>query len=157
MIVDHLNNWKAYFTSSSWEIIFTELCALNENTPETEKVIRGDDIILKIFSHTTIAADDMQAELESHKKYIDIHTIIVGRERIDWYPATSLKIIKPYDAAEDTMYYARQESAFISITMYPGMFALFGPSDAHMPRLHVAYESECVKKAVMKIKIDAVR
>jgi YhcH/YjgK/YiaL family protein len=157
MIVDYLNNWKAYFISTQWGIIFNELCALSENTPEMEKVILGDDIILKIFSHKTIGADDAQAELESHKKYIDIHTTIAGRERIDWYPATSLKIIKPYDAVEDAVYYARQEPAGASIVMCPGIFVLFGPYDAHMPRLRVISASESVKKAVMKIKVDAVR
>jgi len=35
----------------------------------------------------------------------------------------------------------------------PGLFALFGPEDAHMTRLHAAGQPETVKKAVMKISI----
>lgn len=154
MIVDHLNHWKNYFTDPVWKIIFGELAALNENTPEMEKKIRGGDIILKVFSYATIDPQDKQAELESHRRYLDIHTSIINAERIDWYPATSLKVIKPYDDQEDAVYYARQEPACAGIVMLPGLFTLFGPNDAHMPRLHAAGKPEAVKKAVMKIRID---
>lgn len=154
MIVDHLKNWKNYFASLVWETIFAELAALNENTPEMEKIIRGDDIILKIFSHTTIDPRDPQAELESHQRYLDIHTSIVNTERIDWYPAASLTVVSPYDEKQDAAFYQKQEPAGASLVMKPGLFALFGPHDAHMPRLHAAGKPEVVKKAVMKIRLD---
>jgi len=83
MIVDHLNSWKNYFTNPVWKKIFDELAALNENTPAMEKKIFGDDIILKVFSYTTIDPHDEQAELESHRRYLDIHTSITNAERID--------------------------------------------------------------------------
>jgi len=154
MIVDHLSHWKNYFTNPVWKIIFDELAALKENTPEMEKKIHGDDIILKVFSHTTIDSLDEQAELESHRRYLDIHTSITNAERIDWYPAASLKVIKPYDDAEDAVYYARRGQACAGMIMMPGLFALCGPHDAHMPRLHVAAKPQYVKKAVMKIRLD---
>lgn len=154
MIVDQLNQWRNYFTNPVWEIIFSELLALNENTPEMEKKIHGDEIILKVFSYTTIDPRGDLAELESHRRYLDIHTSIINAEQIDWYPAASLKVIKPYDDAEDAVYYARPESSCAGIVMTPGLFALFGPNDAHMPRLYAAGKPEAVKKAVMKIRID---
>jgi YhcH/YjgK/YiaL family protein len=157
MIVDRLNNWKAYFRNSVWETIFTQLQVLNENTPAMEKKIKNDDIILKVFSYETIGPNDPEAELESHKKYIDIHTTITKGERIEWYPAAVLKIIKPYDAAEDAVYYERREPACASLNMYPGIFVMLWPDDAHMPRLQVAGKSELIKKAVMKVNIDLVR
>lgn len=40
--------------------------------------------------------------------------------------------------------------------MTPGLFALFGPNDAHMPRLQLIDKPEVVKKAVMKIRIDTM-
>lgn len=156
MIVDHLNHWKNYFKYPVWETIFCELAALDKNTPEMEKKIRGDDIILKVFSYATIDPHDEQGELESHRRYLDIHTSIINAERIDWYPASSLKVLKPYDDAEDAVYYARQEPACAGIMMTPGLFALFGPHDAHMPRLQLIDKPDVVKKAVMKIRIDTM-
>jgi YhcH/YjgK/YiaL family protein len=154
MIVDYLKNWGNYFTNPVWETIFAELTALNEKTPEMEKKIRGDDIILKVFSYTTISPRDEQAELESHRRYLDIHTSIINAERIDWFPVASLKVIKPYNGMEDAIYYARREPADASIVMRPGLFALFSPNDAHMPRLHMAGKPAAVKKAVLKIRFD---
>ena len=153
MIVDRLDNWKIYFRDPVWEIIFAQLQSLNENTPLMEKNIKGDDIILKVFSCETIEPASPEAELEAHRKYIDIHTAITKSERIEWYPAVDLKIIKPYDATEDALYYERPQPACASLHMYPGMFAMFWPGDAHMPRLQVAGKSEVIKKAVMKINV----
>ena len=157
MIVDRLDNWEIYFRNHVWETIFVQLQALNENTPAMEKKIKGDDIILKVFSYETIGPADPEAELESHKKYIDIHTTITKSETIEWYPTAVLKIIKPYDAAEDAVYYERPQPTCASLNMYPGIFAMFWPDDAHMSRLQVAGKSELIRKAVMKINIDLVR
>jgi biofilm protein TabA len=157
MIVDSLDNWKLYFREPVWETIFVQLQALNENTPGMEKQIKGDDIILKVFSYETISPRDPAVELESHKKYIDIHTIITKSERIDWHPAAGLKIIKPYDAIDDAVYYERPQQSCVSLNMHPGIFAMFWPGDAHMPRLQVAGKSELIKKAVMKVSIDLAR
>jgi YhcH/YjgK/YiaL family protein len=146
MIVDRLDNWKIYFNNPVWETIFIQLRALNENTPTMEKKIKDDDIILKVFSYETIKPASPEAELESHKKYIDIHTTITNSERIEWSPSAVLKIIKPYDAAEDAVYYERPQSVSASINMYLGIFAVFWPSDAHMPRLQTFGKPQLVKK-----------
>ena len=154
MIVDRLDNWQIYFKKPIWETIFAELKALNEKAPAMEKKIRGDDIILKVFSYETADPASDRAELETHKKYIDIHTTITNVERIDWYPSSVLKTIKPYDENEDAEYYAKPDLFYAGINMVPGIFAVFWPSDAHMPGLQVAGKTELIKKAVMKISID---
>jgi len=66
----------------------------------------------------------------------------------------SLNVIKPYDEGEDAVYYARREQACAAMIMVPGLFALFGPNDAHMPRLHAGAKPQYVTKAVMKIRLD---
>ena len=157
MIIDLLDNWQIYFKEPVWKMIFVLLQALNKNTPTMDKKIKGDDIIMKVFSYETITPNSPEVELESHKKYIDIHTTITKSEKIEWYPVTGLKIIKPYDVAEDAVYYERPQTACVSLNMYPGIFAMFRPDDAHMPRLQVAGKPELIKKAVMKINIDLTR
>ena len=157
MIVDRLNNWKIYFKEPTWETIFAQLQDLNENTPAMEKKIKDDNIILKVFSYETIEPASPEAELESHKKYIDIHTTITNSERIEWSSSVVLKIIKPYDASEDAVYYERPQLFSASINMYPGIFAVFWPSDAHMPRLQTFGKPQLVKKAVMKVNINLLR
>jgi biofilm protein TabA len=154
MIIDRLDNWRIYFRNPVWETIFVELLALNKNTPVMEKKIKGDNVILKVFSCETISPDSPEAELESHKKYIDIHTAITKGEKIKWCPASDLKIFKPYNAVEDCVCYEIPKQAGASLNMQPGIFAAFWPGDAHMPRLKAASKPEMIKKAVMKISID---
>ena len=156
MIIDRLDNWRIYFRNPVWETVFVELLGLNKNTPVMEKKIRGDDVILKVFSCETISLNSPEAELESHKKYIDIHADITKSEIIKWYPVSGLKIIKPYNAVEDAMCYEIPKQAGASLNMHPGIFAVFWPCDAHMPRLKTAGKPEMIKKAVMKINIDFV-
>jgi YhcH/YjgK/YiaL family protein len=154
MIVDQLSRWENYFKNPVWKTIFGELSALNENTPEMEKKIRGDDIILKVFSYATLDPRDEQVYPESHRIYLDIHASIINAERIDWYPASSLTVSRPYDAVKDEITYAKPQGAAASLIMPPGLFVLFGPHDAHMPRLFASGKPQPVKKAVMKIPVD---
>lgn len=51
-----------------------------------------------------------------------------------------------YDEIEDTVCYEKSESARTGIVMHPGIFALFGPVDAHMPGLHASGNPWAVKK-----------
>lgn len=156
MIVDSFDNWQIYFNHSIWKTVFAELLALNENTPAMEKKIKGDDIILKVFSYETIRPDAPEAELESHKKYIDVHTAITESETIKWYPASGLRIIKPYNTLEDFICYEIPKQPGAELMMHPGVFAVFWPGDAHMPRLQMDKKPQMMKKAVMKVNIELV-
>lgn len=151
MILDHLSNWKEYFSVKTGETVFARLAALKADTPEGEEKIDNDDVILKIFSYETLDPASDLAEMESHRRYLDIHITINSAERIDWYPAASLKVIRPYDEYADEIIYAKPDRAAASLLMTPGLFVLFGAADAHRPRLNAQDQPQIVKKAVMKI------
>lgn len=151
MIVDQLHSWNKYFSHSVWKTIFDELCALHEMTPQGERQVSGKDVILKVFSYCTLDVSDDQSYPESHRQYLDIHTTLRQSERIEWYPASALTPVKPYDALEDEIVYARPPTPSAGLIMTPGLFALFAPEDAHRPRLHPAGTPMLVKKAVMKV------
>lgn len=156
MIVDNIRNWKIHLKVPVWETVFAEIKLLNEHTPDAEKNIQNDDIVLKVFSYETFAPEDQRAELESHRKYIDIHTTIAGSERIDWYPISVLSAKSAYSEKEDAIYYESKRPPRVGINMYPGIFAAFWPEDAHMPRIMTGEKPELIKKAVFKIKIDII-
>lgn len=157
MIVDEIRNWEIHLKNPVWEIVFGEIKSLNSHTPDMEKKIQNDDIILKVFSYETFAPTDPGAELESHRKYIDIHTTIIGSEKIEWYPASILTAKGVYNEEEDAIYYERKEPVVgAEIIMYPGIFAALWPEDAHMPRIMTGGKAKLIKKAVFKIKIDFI-
>ncbi len=156
MIVDNIRHWKIHLRNPVWEAVFAEIKALNEHTHDMEKKIQNDDLILKVFSYETLTPEDPRAELESHRKYIDIHTTLTGIERIEWYPISVLSAKSTYSESEDAIYYESKRPPWASINMHPGIFAAFWPEDAHMPRIMTGEKPELIKKAVFKIKIDLI-
>ena len=84
---------------------------------------------------------------ESHQKYIDLHYVIKGKERIGIADVSNAKIIKPYrfDATnyevEGKFYEADSDTFFL-------MF----PNDVHQPNIKVE-GYDVVKKLVIKIQV----
>jgi biofilm protein TabA len=86
---------------------------------------------------------------EGHRKYIDLHYVIKGRERIGIISSNSLKVTKPYDEAKDAENYYYPNGKFYLAT--PEIFFIFFPGDAHQPGVKVGSD-EPIKKLVIKIK-----
>ena len=89
------------------------------------------------------------ADLEAHRRYVDVQIVLSGAERVGYAPLSSLKITQDYDAQKD-MLLAEGEAGFIDIRK--GMFYLLFPGDAHAPCGHPGTPSS-FKKAVVKIRL----
>ena len=93
------------------------------------------------------------AAFETHRKYVDIQAVLMGRERIEVISRDRLSVDKPYDETKDLELYLYAPGQ-AHLELYPGTFALFFPHDAHMPGLMIGQQPEFVKKVVIKIKTD---
>ena len=125
------------------------LSFLNDKKIDTLKpgkyLIDGDNVYAIITEGPTKSPE--QAAWESHKKYIDLHYVIKGKEMIGVGAVAAASVIKPYDESKDIANY-NAEGRFYAAT--PGEFFLFFPSDAHRPGIKTGgYESD--KKLVIKI------
>ena len=150
MIIGTLDNWQQHFSGPVWEEAFEFLKSLDAESPEGFTKLRGDDLYGRVMSYDTIS--NTEAKLESHHNYIDIQTSIVGGEGIDWYYRPDIEDIAPYNSEKDVINHIRPEGpAPVHIRNYPGVFSVFFPEDAHMPKLEVG--TGHVKKAVAKIHI----
>jgi YhcH/YjgK/YiaL family protein len=89
------------------------------------------------------------AQLEAHRRYIDIQMCLAGQESIGWRPlATCGQPQAPFDAERDVQFYGdRPESWF---ELRPQWFCVFYPDDAHAP---LAGEGD-IWKAVVKVAVD---
>lgn len=85
---------------------------------------------------------------EAHRRYIDIHCVLVGEERIG-FAFTDKLDAEPYEKEKDFQV-LRGEGAFC--TVLPGMFMVLMPHDAHMPCLAVT-EPAPLRKVVMKVEV----
>jgi biofilm protein TabA len=85
---------------------------------------------------------------ESHRKYIDLQSVIEGEEKIGVYPVSKARVTKEYDDTKDIANYSADGKLY---SAKPGTFFLFFPSDAHRPNITPG-GNLVVKKIVIKIK-----
>lgn len=82
-------------------------------------------------SEPTLVPQDKQV-LEVHRKYIDVHILLEGRERVGWLPTGEAHhAVHVYDEAADFATFADQPSTYVD--MRPGDFLIVYPEDAHAP------------------------
>lgn len=91
-----------------------------------------------------------EAQLECHRKYIDIQLVLAGVDTMGWKPlADCHQPVEEYYAPADIQFFYDAPATWISTPA--GAFSIFFPEDAHAP-LVAAHE---IHKIVFKIAVDA--
>lgn len=150
MIFDRLDNWRLYPLGSTWEEAFECLTALPLDCADGETQVRGRDLYVRVMSYQPCARRD--AVLEAHREYVDVHCVLTGVERMEWYPADTLEIKTPYEPARDAEFYAATALAPLRADLRYDRFVVFFPGDAHRTQISTARAAGPVKKAVIKIR-----
>ncbi len=149
MIIDKLSNSNLYscfgkrINDALAYLIKTDFSKLKHGKYE----IDSDNIFSLISEYQT--KDETEGKLEAHKKYIDVQFVAKGSELLGFAPLKNQKIISEYNEQNDIIFYEGDKS-FIKVD--EGMFAIFFPSDVHMPGIKCK-EKAYVKKVVVKVKV----
>ncbi|MDP6063500.1 MAG: YhcH/YjgK/YiaL family protein [SAR202 cluster bacterium] len=124
------------------------------------EVAGGRDIYLMFQIVTTQAHDD--AFFEAHRDYIDIHVPIEGVESIGYAPLDARLSpggpLPDYDAsASDDVTFSHFDSPheMTVVRLVEGMYGIFYPDDAHIPRLQTNGPSY-LRKMVIKVPVSLV-
>ncbi len=152
MIIDKLENWKHYHFGSAWTKAFEFLFTLSPDAEEKKYTIQGDDIFAIVMSYDTCSPET--SLFESHQKYVDIQTVLIGSERFECSFTDTLSVQTPYDDATDVQWYKRIIPGQTRVDVCPDTFVMLYPHDAHMAALMTDEKSEHVKKVVVKIKAE---
>ena len=89
------------------------------------------------------------AELEAHRKYIDIQVCLQGVDNIGWKPYEDCKTVsKEYCSENDIEFFKDDKDAYCSIRN--GQFAIFFPEDAHAPVI----ADERLHKVIVKVAVQ---
>mgnify|MGYP003295698294 CR=1 FL=1 len=99
------------------------------------------------FTYDTIADDE--SFFEAHEKFLDIHMMLQGAERVEISDPGDLEQFRNEPQNDFFAYRGRGRHTLI---LAPGDFLVVWPSDAHKIKMH-AGEAATVTKAVFKIKI----
>jgi YhcH/YjgK/YiaL family protein len=155
MIIDRIENWRHYPFGVPWKRSFDFLETLKPGSEDGKYLIADDDIFAMVSSYKTYSYKD--AILESHRKYIDIQTVLSGCEKLEWSPRDELIVESPYNESKDVEFYKHELPRAGEIVLRPGFFVMLFPQDAHMPCLVFNNESETVRKVVIKLKVDLLK
>ena len=122
------------------------LAALRDN----QRVeLKGGLVYCTRFTYETIPQEE--SFFEAHRRYLDIHIMVEGEERVDVNRPEDLKLT---DAQEGNDFYAYQGESWHSTVLKPGEFLVVFPGDAHRIKVQVD-GPKTVSKAVFKVCIDA--
>ena len=109
--------------------------------------LRGGSVYATRFTYETIPAEE--SFFEAHRKYLDIHIMVEGRERVEIAPPESLT---EFDRVEANDFYAYRGEGDYRLVLSPGDFLVVFPGDAHRIKMRLD-GPETVSKVVFKVKI----
>jgi YhcH/YjgK/YiaL family protein len=109
--------------------------------------LRGDAMFVNVHGYPTVEAD--KARFECHRRYVDLQYCIRGGETILWRPCVVPPGDETFDAAKDVRF-RPVAGACSSLSLSPGLFAVFFPGDEHAPQIANG-EDKDIWKLVVKI------
>lgn len=112
--------------------------------------LQGKDIVVQVIDMDTRPFADAHAEV--HREHIDVQFLVRGREHIGVATDTGRnQVAKDMLAERDLLFYTGMENES-TLTMTPGSFAVFLPTDVHRPACAVD-QPEPIRKVVVKVRV----
>ena len=111
--------------------------------------IEGHRIFVNIDEYKT--QPEQERFWEGHRKYIDVHVLIKGTERIDTAFKENMRE-NPYDEQKDMLTLTGETQASVYM-LRAGDFLICYPEDIHKTAIHAELQNK-VKKCIFKIAID---
>ena len=132
MIKDHINNAHQYDNlHPNFRSVLEILQSLNLDALQPGHIeLDGKYVYININETNTKKKEE--ANLESHRRYIDIQMPLTGTETFGVKPTRGcLSPIGDFDTERDIIFYEDMPDEYI--TLSKGEFIIFFPEDAHAP------------------------
>ena len=112
--------------------------------PETME-LEGDKLYVTRFTYETLPREE--TFFEAHKRYLDVHLMVQGEERVELASPGGLTLFE-----HQGDFYAYRGEAEQSLVLRPGSFLVVFPEDAHRIKIQVN-RPETVSKVVFKVLV----
>lgn len=103
-----------------------------------------------VHGYTTLP--EAECGWENHTQTIDIQYLVSGSEGIRWAAVNQMGLSKRYIEDKDRQEFDAPSGTTSLLHLYPGMFAVFLPGDAHCPKITLS-RPELLRKVVVKIPV----
>jgi len=150
MIIDTLENASRYYMlHPSMEMAFDFLEGIEEDGfPEGTTEIVGTHLYANGMVRDT--KDFAESIWESHQKYLDIHFLVDGNERVFYGPEEKMTEVIPYNEEKEiTVFEGNGTEVFVP----QNGFVIFFPGEIHKALVHTGMP-EKVKKVVIKLGME---
>lgn len=148
MILDSLENAQRYFSvHPDLKEAFEFLKRADLNKLEAGKHEIKEDRLFASISKGW-GRSRSEADLEIHRKYIDIQFVLAGSDEMGWSPLSDCNNpVAEYNAETDLQFFKDNPKSWITVNS--GSFAIFFPEDAHLPLISAGM----IHKIVVKIRV----
>ena len=151
MIYDELKNIKTYKgINKNLDKAIDFIVEKKYLNADFGKNIVDDDKIFFDYPEKVSTRENIDLELEYHKKYIDIHIVLEEEEIIGYAPFEDCIETQKYNIEKDIAFMkGKNQAEFI---LNGKNFLIVFPNEPHLPLLSVGKVKE-IKKVVFKIKM----
>lgn len=143
MIYDRLENAKCYHFPEKFDRVF-KFIEEYKGMPVGAYDL-GDGVVVQVQKNTLSPREGRMAE--NHRRYIDLHCMVTGVERVGVSLATDARTARPYNEAGDIEFF---ETEVDQIPLRPGQFLVLYPQDLHLANIG---NGEVTDKLVFKIPV----
>ena len=150
MILEHLKHLKPYRVLSprlALALDFlgsADLLAIQAG----DHPLDGSKVFVRVMEYYTRQIGD--CGWEAHRKYIDIHCMALGCERMGFAPLHKMKVTTEYSDQNDNIAF---DGDGIHFDLQEKMVAIFWPHDVHRPCITIGASAK-VKKVLIKVAMD---
>jgi biofilm protein TabA len=130
--------------------------------PRAFEYIRNTDLLALAPGRYPIVGDELfaivervpgrtraEAELEAHRRYIDIQLVLEGVDEMGWKPLSDCREpVDDFNAERDIQFFRDAPASWIATP--PGAFCIFYPEDAHAPLVSTG----SIRKVIFKIALQ---
>ena len=147
MIYDKLDNLALY--SPLLAKAAKAIADLSPDTPCGRIAIDGEAMFASVEECETKLPDE--SLFESHIKYIDVHSCLVGAEGLHFCNLGDCTQVSSNED-NDCSFHNAIGDRYNALIALPGEAIVFFPQDAHRPKMQTHGGKEGIKKVVVKIR-----
>ena len=149
MIIDNITNSELYEkVNPSFAKVFEILKTLDENSEPHKIVVDEGNVWVNVQKIGQRPPVDQQ-KFEEHRKFIDVHFIVHGKESFGYCNTDRVQVTIPYSEEKDIEFSAGEIS---KVYLSAGDFCVTYPHDAHMPSMENLSDG-IMTRAVAKIRV----
>lgn len=141
------NTERAEGLHPAFKVLFDFIKGTDFNKlPHGKIEVDGDNVFVMNLETAGVAQSDQP--LEMHRKYIDVHVLLGGDERIGWKPLNEIgHYTREYDEAGDCA--LSDDTPRFYVDLHPGEYCIVFPEDPHAP----AIGDKVIRKLIGKVKV----